>query len=219
MAKPETRASTVSPKGQNKCSTFMSDGENKMKRINRLKIDGRLIITAAFLFALGAMTACQTKTESKIIPANQPSVPLANKAEKKADVTEETNKQTKMDIDKSNDNSLASPTDAYKTAFALRKGKDANGLKKVLSKKMLDFLVEMGKSESKSLDDQLKELVEQPQAATAESRGERIVGDMAALEYLDQDGKWKLMGFVKEDGDWKMTMPDSKISAIWDAPR
>lgn len=50
-------------------------------------------------------------------------------------------------------------------------------------------------------------------------RQRKNLGDLAALEYLDENGKWKLMGFVKEDGDWKMTVPDSKISAIMDAPR
>ncbi len=178
-----------------------------------------MVIMSAMFLMLAMIGACQTKTETKIISANQPSIPSTNKIEKTADVTDETNKQTKIDTEKPNDNSSASPTEVYKTAFALRKEKDTGGLKNVLSKKMLEFLVEMGKSENKSLDDQLKELVEQPQAATAEARGERIAGDLAALEYLDQDGKWKLMGFVKEDGKWKMTIPDSKISAIWDAPR
>lgn len=190
-----------------------------MKRNNKLKTNGKLIITSAILLAFGAMTACQTKTESKSIAANQPVIQATNKAEQTANTKAETNKNTKMETEKPIYNSLASPTEAYKTLFALRKEKDFNGLKKALSKTMLDFLAEMAKSENKTLDDQLKELVAQPQAAIAESRGERIVGNLAALEYLEEDGKWKLMGFVKEDNDWKMTIPDSKISAIWDAPR
>ena len=143
---------------------------------------------------------------------NQPAAQMANTATKP--------NITKTEVDKFvAAGSLRSPTAAYKTAFALRESKDVSGLKKVLSKSMLEFLSEMGKSENKTLDDYLTELVAQPQAATAESRNERIVGDLAALEYLDENGKWILMGFVKEEGDWKMTIPDTKISAILDAPR
>jgi Zn-dependent oligopeptidase len=179
-----------------------------------IKTNNNLILITAILYALGTNTACQTKTESKMMAANQSVVQQMNKTKQ----TENTKMEnTKTEVDKP-DASLSSPTEAYKTAHALREAKDLNGLKKVLSKQMLDFLTEMGKSENKTLDDQLKELVAQPQAATAESRNERIVGDLAALEYLE-DGKWKLMGFIKEDGGWKMTIPDSKISAIMDAPR
>ena len=176
-----------------------------------MRTNTNLIRMTAILLALGVSAGCQTKTESKITTINQPAAQMANTVPK--------SNITKQEIDKFADGVLSSPTEAYKTAHALRESKDVNGLKKVLSKQMLEFLTEMAKSENKTLDDRLTELVAQPQAATAESRNERIVGDLAALEYLDENGKWILMGFVKEEGDWKMTIPDTKISAILDAPR
>ena len=177
-----------------------------------MKTNINLIGMTAILFAIGASAGCQTKTESKITTMNQPAAQMANTATKPNITKTEVDKFVVAD-------SLRLPAAAYKTAFALRESKDVSGLKKVLSKSMLEFLSEMGKSENKTLDDQLQELVAQPQAAAAEARNERIVGDLAALEYLDADGKWKLMGFAREEGEWKMTVPDAKITAILNAPR
>jgi hypothetical protein len=89
----------------------------------------------------------------------------------------------------------------------MRKNKDVNGLKKVLSKDVLGFMTEMAESEGKSLDDGLKELTEKPQAPTAESRNEKITGDRATIEYLTESREWRTMDFEKEGGSWKMTIP------------
>ncbi len=181
-----------------------------------MRTNTNLIRMTAILLALGVSAGCQTKTESAISATNQPIIQSPHKAKQTENAKME---NTKTDIDKSAAGSLSSPTEAYKTAYIVRETKDVNGLKKILSKRLFEFLSETAKSENKTLDDYLTELVAQPQAATAESRNERIVGDLAALEYLDENGKWILMGFVKEEGDWKMTIPDTKISAILDAPR
>jgi hypothetical protein len=103
--------------------------------------------------------------------------------------------------------SLATPTDAYRTAHALRGKKDVQGMKRVLSTEILEFFTEIGKMEKKSLDDMLLELCEKPQAPTAEARNEKITGDRAMIEYKDEDGEWKEMDFVKEGGEWKLTLP------------
>lgn len=50
------------------------------------------------------------------------------------------------------------------------------------------------------------ELCEKPQAATAEARNEKINGDKATIEYLDEKGGWSPMEFVKENGQWKLTI-------------
>jgi hypothetical protein len=102
---------------------------------------------------------------------------------------------------------MASPTEAYKTAYAARQNKDIDGLKRVLSKDVLGFLSEMGKTEKRTVDDELKDLCERPQAPKLEVRGEKINGDRATIEYLGEDGKWSTLDFVKEGNDWKMTMP------------
>jgi hypothetical protein len=63
----------------------------------------------------------------------------------------------------------------------------------------------MGK-EPQTVDQLLKELCDKPQAETAEARNERINGDKAVIEYLDDRGNWQPMEFVKEDGVWKLTI-------------
>ena len=101
----------------------------------------------------------------------------------------------------------STPTEVYKAAYKFRATKDIEGLKKVMSKDVLDFLTMIGQEEKKSLDDELKEMCEKPQYSTDESRNEKITGDRATLEYRDEDGSWKTMDFKKEDGMWKMSLP------------
>jgi hypothetical protein len=103
--------------------------------------------------------------------------------------------------------SLASPSDAYRTFWDLRSKKDVEGLKKILSKEILEFFKEVGEAEGKSLDDEIRELANRPQAAKPEVRNEKIDGDRASVEYLEHDGTWKPMDFEKEDGVWKPTIP------------
>ena len=165
------------------------------------------------------ITACKSGAPVRKTPAgNQPAATSAANAPQ-PETGKESNKTAveiaQPETDKSlNVGSLATPTDAYKTAFAARQKKDVNGLKQVLSKKMLDFFTEMGADEKKTLDDELKELAEQPQAASAEARNEKIEGDRATLEYLDERGKWKPMAFVKETGEWKLTMPAAQPPVV-----
>ncbi len=99
-----------------------------------------------------------------------------------------------------------SPTDTYKAAYKARKEKDIEMLKGMLSKDILEFLKEMGEAEDKSVEDGLRELAEKPQAKTAEARNEKIEGNTATIEYLDENGKWRPMDFIKEDGKWKLTI-------------
>lgn len=106
--------------------------------------------------------------------------------------------------------SLATPTDAYRTAHALRARKDVEGMKRVLSKEILEFFTEIGKMEKKSLDDMLLELCEKPQAPTPEARNEKITGDRATIEYKEENGEWKEMDFVKEGSEWKLTLPKAE---------
>jgi|CXWL01.1.fsa_nt_gi hypothetical protein len=106
-------------------------------------------------------------------------------------------------------NSIATPTDAYKAAYAARKNKDVPALKKLMSKDIIEFFTELGGMGDKkqTLDELLFELCEKPQAPTAEARNEKIDGDTATIEYLDEKGGWSTMDFIKEDGGWKLTIP------------
>jgi len=101
------------------------------------------------------------------------------------------------------------PTDAYKAAYAARKNKDVPGLKKLLSKDILEFftiIAEADEKKKQTVDEVLMELCVKEQAATAEVRNEKINGDKATIEYLDEKGGWSPMDFIKEDGVWKLTI-------------
>lgn len=103
--------------------------------------------------------------------------------------------------------SLATPTDTYKTGYAARKNKDVATLKRVMSKDAQAFLADMGSVEKKTLDDMLKELTEKPQAPTPDVRNEKITGNRATLEYLNEKGEWSTMDFTKEGNEWKIDLP------------
>ena len=118
--------------------------------------------------------------------------------------------QTPAPANSDSTGSLATPTDAYRTAHALRAKKDIEGLKRVLSKDILEFFTEMGKLEKKTLDEMLLDLCLKPQEATPEARNEKITGDRALIEYKDEKGEWKEMDFIKEGGDWKLTLPKAE---------
>ena len=115
--------------------------------------------------------------------------------------------------------SMATPTEAYKAAYHYRKNKDIQGLKKVLSKDILEFFEDIGKAENKSLDDELKEMTERPQANSPEVRNEKITGNRAVLEYKDENGEWKTMDFEKEGSDWKLTAPKADPPADKPVPK
>ena len=160
----------------------------------------------ALVVALGATAAC-TKSEASLNGNT-------NRAENKAAInaaapTEKVKTEPAKPAEKTNETAaldLSTPTAAYKTAYAARKNKDLPTLKRVMSKDALEFmtmLVEPGKT----VDDALRQMTETPQAGTDESRNEKITNDNATLEYPDENGKWRTMFLVKENGEWKVTMP------------
>ncbi len=158
-------------------------------------------------FSLGLLAACQSGSPATNNAANQPvdkSAVNANQTETKPSPSETPAKKTETDHETTG--SLATPTDAYKTAYAARQKKDVGALKTAISKDMLEFFGMIGDDEKKTADDMLKELVEKPQGPSNDIRNEKITGNTATLEYLDETGKWKEMDFVKEDGGWKLTI-------------
>lgn len=170
-----------------------------------MKISNALILKTIALVALGGASACQTSTA--ISNAANTSSNNANitrtetNTANKAAVPEAANKEP----EKTSTVSLATPTEAYKFAYKARKNKDLDGLKKVMSKDALEFFAIF--SDGGSPDDGLRQMTETPQAATDETRNEKITGETATLEYPDAQGKWKTMDFVRENGEWKLTFP------------
>jgi hypothetical protein len=150
------------------------------------------LTTAAFVIFISA-AACQ-QTVSNNSTANNTIINTTSKASNSA-----ANTDTAIV-------SANSPTAAYIAAYNARKNKDIPALRALLSKDIIEFFKIMGEEDKKSVDDMLKELADRPQAATAEARNEKINGDKATIEYLDEDGKWTPMDLVKEDGVWKLTL-------------
>jgi hypothetical protein len=101
---------------------------------------------------------------------------------------------------------LATPTDAYMTIYEARKNKDLDALERALSDDTIEFFTKMGEEEGRSLEDMLRELAERPQADKAEARNEKITGNTATIEYLDEKGKWKRMDFEKVGNEWKQAI-------------
>lgn len=159
-------------------------------------------VILSLIVTLVAITACQTKTETE-----SPNADLARATPQAATNSSQPQPaKTETSLPPMAD-SQATPTAAYQFGYAARQNKDLAALKRVLSKDAQEFLTEIGKEEQKTLDDQLRTLAERPQARTAESRNEKISGNRASLEYLNETGKWVSMEFVKEGNDWKIDLP------------
>jgi hypothetical protein len=159
------------------------------------------------LAILGWSTACK-KTESHVPTANSAPNTAASPTAASPAVANANQSQATPETPKpAGTISLATPIDTYKTGYAARQNKDIATLKRVMSKDAQEFLTEMGAIDKKTLDDLLKELAEKPQASTAETRNEKITGNRASLEYLDETGKWSSMDFSKEGNEWKIDLP------------
>jgi hypothetical protein len=171
-------------------------------------ITNRSVFILATVLVLAGITACQSATKPGNANASANSPANTNASQTATNTSQP--EPTKTAESSASTGSLATPTDTYKAGYAARKNKDIAGLKRVLSKEALDFLTEMGKEEKKTLDEQLQALADKPQAPTAESRNEKIEGDRATLEYLNERGTWSTMDFVKEGGDWKIGLPKAQ---------
>ncbi|HKO97651.1 MAG TPA: hypothetical protein VJU86_11700 [Pyrinomonadaceae bacterium] len=169
----------------------------------RLKTNS-LVYFSATVVLLALFTSCQQTTEPKPANANGSLTNSSTQVTPAASpvVAATTEPSTAAAVV-----SLTTPTETYKTGYAARQNKDIATLKRVFSKDAIEFLTEVSKEEKKTLDDQLKELADRPQAATAETRNEKITGNRASLEYLDEKGKWSQMDFAKEGNDWKIDLP------------
>jgi hypothetical protein len=101
----------------------------------------------------------------------------------------------------------ASPTTTLKAFYEATQKKDAEAIKKTLSKGTLEMLEGFAKAQGKSLDESLKSGLASDTSSgkMPETRNEKIDGDKATLEVKnDKTGQWESVPFVKEDSDWKI---------------
>lgn len=105
--------------------------------------------------------------------------------------------------------SADSPTNAYKKLYAAVKSKNTEDIKAVLSKKSQDF----GQMAAQRQNVPIEKVFENGFTATTfaeklpEIRDERVKGDFGAVEvWNSKESKWEDLGFVKEDGAWKLAI-------------
>ncbi|MFN2577968.1 MAG: hypothetical protein ABR607_09805 [Pyrinomonadaceae bacterium] len=104
----------------------------------------------------------------------------------------------------------SSPTATFKAFFEAQQKKDIAGMKKHLSKTSLAIMEKSAKEQDMTIDDAIKQQLENPAAKTdkiPETRNEKIDGDNATLELRNEDTKkWDTMYFAKEEGVWKIAL-------------
>jgi hypothetical protein len=101
----------------------------------------------------------------------------------------------------------SSPTNTLKAFYEGTQKKDAEAIKKTLSKGTLEMLEGFAKAQGKSLDESLKSGLASDNSSgkMPETRNEKIDGDKATLEVKnDKTGQWESVPFVKEEGNWKI---------------
>ncbi len=102
-----------------------------------------------------------------------------------------------------------SPTAAYQQLFAAVKSKDTEKIKAVLSKKTHEFAEMVAGRQNQPVE----KVYENGFTATTfaeslpEIRDERVSGEFAAVEvWNSKDKRWEDLGFVMEDGSWKLAI-------------
>ncbi|HKP69166.1 MAG TPA: hypothetical protein VJV05_07775 [Pyrinomonadaceae bacterium] len=105
--------------------------------------------------------------------------------------------------------SASTPTDGYKRLYAAVKSKDTEKIKAAMSKKSQDFAQMVAARQNNPVE----KIYENGFTATTfsetlpEIRDERVNGDSGAVEVWNaKESHWEDLGFVKEDGSWKLAI-------------
>ena len=100
----------------------------------------------------------------------------------------------------------STPTETFRAFYEASKKRDADGIKKTLSKSSLKLMEGEAKAQNKNINDLL--VTNDPAPANMpETRNEKIAGDTATLEVKnDRAGRWVTTEFVKEEGEWKIAV-------------
>jgi len=102
-----------------------------------------------------------------------------------------------------------SPTEAYKQLYAAVKSKDTERIKAMMSKSTQGFAQMVSARQNTPIE----KVFENGFTATTfadslpEIRDERVNGEFGAVEvYNAKDKRWEDLGFVYEDGSWKLAI-------------
>jgi hypothetical protein len=103
----------------------------------------------------------------------------------------------------------SSPTTTFQAFYRSFKDKDVEAYKKTVSKSSLQVLESRATAIDKSLDEYIRQEMNRPGITLPdklETRHEKIEGDHATLEIKNNEGGWNTVPFVKEDGEWKVSV-------------
>jgi hypothetical protein len=111
--------------------------------------------------------------------------------------------------------SASTPTEAFNAYYEAIKRKDVAAFRTLFSKGTLGMLEERAKQQKTTLDEVIKEGMEEASkevpASVPPTRNEKVDGDKATLEVNDEKkGKWETLNFVREGGQWKLTFDDDE---------
>ena len=99
----------------------------------------------------------------------------------------------------------ATPTETFKTYVRASQKKDAAAMKVLLSDATIRMYEQEAEAQKTKVEDVLmRESFIGEGQRTVEYRNEKVDGDKATLEYKTSYGMWNIVGFVREDGDWKI---------------
>ena len=107
--------------------------------------------------------------------------------------------------------SVESPGATFQAFYESLKNKDVEAYKKTVSKNTLQVLERRAKDMDRSLDAYIKLDMEKPTRmlpGKMETRNEKIEGERATLEVKNNEGGWNTVPFVKEDGQWKISLTE-----------
>ena len=109
----------------------------------------------------------------------------------------------------SGDGRSGTPTEAYKGLYAAVKSKDTQRIKGMMSKKTQEFAGMVSARQNTPIE----KVFENGFTATTfsetlpEIRDERVSGEFGAVEVWNgKDKRWEDLGFVYEDGGWKLAI-------------
>lgn len=166
-----------------------------------MKLSKLLIVKTALIFGLCSAAACGSNAAAgNENPQHRVNHQTANNSAANK-IVEETAK-TSFD-------SLRSPTETYKTARNACQNRDWQSYRRTLSKDALKFFAVIDEGTEKTLDELIEETCKSLRSAS-EPRGEAIKGGAAKVEYFDNGKERRIMDFVKEGSDWKITFPGAK---------
>ena len=104
-------------------------------------------------------------------------------------------------------NQVWSPTETMKALNEASRKKDAETIKKLVSKGTLDLLEQSAQRQQTTVDELLKRDEGAPFQELPETRNEKITGDTATIEIKNNaTNDWETMPFVRENGVWKIAL-------------